>query len=67
MTRRNRAVERRIEEKGYRYYGYFQDGDEAQQKAEELRRDGYYAMALECPTRVNGYYDYCVYVRRKGQ
>lgn len=63
MTRGTRTMQDRLYDKGYRFYESCISADEATSKAEELRKIGYRATALECPTRIKGYYDYCVFAK----
>ena len=67
MTWGTPSVMKRLEEEGYRCYCDtvgIRFEDEAIKMAEDYRSRGYKARALECATRVKGFHDYCVFIKK---
>lgn len=67
MTWGTPSVMKKLEEEGYQCYCStvgIRYADEAEAMAEDYRKRGYKARALECATRVKGFHDYCVFIKR---
>ena len=64
MTKGTKKMQDDLIAQGYQYYKHCDTEQEARDLAEKMREQGYQARALECSTRVKGYYEYCVFRKR---
>lgn len=60
------VTEKKYQKRGYYLYKTgFKYGSEAEEKAKELRENGFFAVAMEYSTMVRGLHDYAVWAKRR--